>query len=170
MPASKTRRAQPARCRTKRKTTAGPARRRPPSRTTGTTKRPLPERRPHISWGHAERRQTRRWKLEPETSVTLPWSGRQLRAAVPQHPRPIQKGKRKPPGNAQRPPPGAATASGRGSRLLNREPPSVPEQGGAVERLIRVTAKRRPTRPETLNFQTATRHNANLSGVAARRP
>ena len=42
--------------------------------------------------------------------------------------------------------------------------------GGAVERLMRVTAKRRPTRPETLNFQTATRHNANLPGGAARRP
>ena len=35
---------------------------------------------------------------------------------------------------------------------------------------MRVTAKRSPTRPETLNFQTATRHDANLPGVAARRP
>ena len=42
--------------------------------------------------------------------------------------------------------------------------------GGAVERLMRVTAKSRPTRPETLNFQTATRHDANLPGGAARRP
>ena len=170
MPASKTPGAQPARYRTKRKTTAGPARRRPASPTTGTTKRPLPERRAHISWTHAERRQTRRWKLEPETSVTWPPPVAGDRTPVLRHPRPIQKGKRKLPGNAPHPPPGAATTGGRGSRLLNRKPPSVPEQGGAVERLIRVTAKRRPTRPETLNFQTATRHNANLPGVAARRP